>query len=208
MKKLVVCVVLLGIGACLYAYPLLSWGVRAGASVPFQEDPEAVVGVETIPEIGSLSGFVDIQYAFPAGLTFGLEGSIGASIDVARDNDILAKWSLAPSIGYTYLNGFFFQALFQPIVFTTNKGLGDSEIGFTTLDYKTGIQTYIGLVGFSIGFGGVGVKAVSLGLGAHAYWGRQNWHNGVLKNNSLLGNFSFSVSIKTTDLFGAPTTKE
>ncbi len=199
MKKILIITILSLLSCSLFAYPMLSWGAKANAAVPFLVDGNPPTdGVEW----ANFGLFVDGLYAFNNGFTVGLEGSLNGSLmaptSLNGDGETTLTWGLTPMVGYTYLNYVFFQAFFQPIIFTTNAGVNFLDTK-NSIQYKTGIQTYIGFAGRSL----FGAGSVSLGVGASSYWGHQEWGKGTPSSFKTLQKFNVSLSLRYTELLAS-----
>ncbi len=194
MKKLCIIATTLFLGTTLCAYPMFSLGGKVNMTYPFLDDSENLI--QGLNEVVAASLFVDGIYTLNNGVTFGLEGSFGTSISTENNGDML-RWGIAPMVGYTFLDKVFFQALFQPLCFTSTAGLTHLSNANIVFDYKTGIQTYIGIVGTSI----LGAASSSLGLGAYVYWGHQELLSNRRSKFDGFGKFNFSISLRYTELF-------
>ncbi len=191
MKKLLIIILVVTLGAGAFAYPMISWGGRLGLNYPlsamgtqYEEDPPGTAAI-----------MIDGLYAFDSGLTVGAEGLFDFG-------DF--SWGIAPVVGYTYINNFYFQAQFQPLQITTTLGMPEVITnGNTTLNYRTGAQVYIGFLGYSFNLFRIHLSALSIGTGVYAHWGQHEWNNQSSSFN-VPGRYTFFVSVRSTALLASP----
>ncbi len=190
MKKTIICIAFILLGAFLHAYPMFSTILDLNIYTPFIDlgDLETDSYNDDSP-LGSLGGAIDGAYAFKNGLTIGAEASLLYDMQEIR-------WGLAPMVGYSYVDNFFFQALLYPLSASTNAGIPISTS--TSLNYSTGLKLYIGTIHRYL-FPSFG--SPNIGLGFHSLWGRHEWDSSGKKDFSTSTRLSISISLRFTGFY-------